>query len=207
MIVLSTYNCQRAGSAKVHMLADLLLDDDFQATVLAVQELDLPATSAASFKGILRDRGIYVYFSEPDNGVYRCALLSVVPGAAVSIGCERVAAASFEFVNNGQFCRLVIAGHDGCAWDQDVALRGAEQLVQQLRQTREAWVILGDFNLEAMQEPFASRLAAGLALLEVAGDSCDRSSRRLRHRLRAIQACGGTTEMGFFGSCPGCLHC
>ena len=165
------------------MLADLLLDDDFQATVLAVQELDLPATSAASFKGILRDRGIYVYFS------------------------ERVAAASFEFVNNGQFCRLVIAGHDGCAWDQDVALRGAEQLVQQLRQTREAWVILGDFNLEAMQEPFASRLAAGLALLEVAGDSCDRSSRRLRHRLRAIQACGGTTEMGFFGSCPGCLHC
>ena len=62
MIVLSTYNCQRAGSAKVHMLADLLLDDDFQATVLAVQELDLPATSAASFKGILRDRGIYVYF-------------------------------------------------------------------------------------------------------------------------------------------------
>ena len=163
MIVLSTCNCQKAGAAKVHLLADLLQDRDFAVDVLALQELDLPAASVESFMGILKGRGIYAYLSAPDNGVHRCALLSVVLGAAISLQLERAAAVSYEFTKHDSFCRLVVASHYGCAWDQDLALTSAEHLVQQLRQTNEAWVILGDFNLEVMQEPLAPKLASGLA--------------------------------------------
>ena len=102
---------------------------------------------------------MHVFLGGQSDGLYRTAILSTVQGAPVDLRNDRLAGAT------GSFRRLVVASCYGCDWDPDIAARGAEQAVQELRQNRErhgssAW---GDFNGEAMQEPLAQKLAAGMA--------------------------------------------
>ena len=153
MIGFATLNIQGGGSAKVHWLADLFFDDEFPVDVLAVQELNLEVLSTASFVAILKDRGLHVFLSAEDNGVYRCAVLARFPGVAVGMCSGRLAMACFEFLCNGSFCKVVVASYYGLVWDSEVAMQGALDAVAQLRATRAVWVLLGDFNLEPSLEP------------------------------------------------------
>ena len=164
MIGFATLNIQGGGSAKVHWLADLFFDDEFPVDVLAVQELNLEVLSTASFVAILKDRGLHVFLSAEDNGVYRCAVLARFPGVAVGMCSGRLAMACFEFLCNGSFCKVVVASYYGLVWDSEVAMQGALDAVAQLRATRAVWVLLGDFNLEPSLEPLATNLARGFAV-------------------------------------------
>lgn len=164
MIGFATLNIQGGGSAKVHWLADLFLDDEFPVDVLAVQELNLEVLSTASFVAILKDRGLHVFLSAEDNGVYRCAVLARFPGVAVGMCSGRLAMACFEFLCHGSFCKVVVASYYGLVWDSEVAMQGALDAVAQLRATRAVWVLLGDFNLEPSLEPLATNLARGFAV-------------------------------------------
>ncbi|CAE6928965.1 HSP90 [Symbiodinium sp. CCMP2592] len=78
MIELATLNIGKAGAAKVNALADIMFDDTFPVTVLCVQELDLDEPSAPTFLAMLRGRGLHVFLSPVDNGLYRCAVLAKV---------------------------------------------------------------------------------------------------------------------------------
>ena len=69
MIKVSTLNIQRAGAAKVHWLADLLFDVDFNVDILAVQELDLMEISAVTFVEILKKRSVRVFLGGCEDGV------------------------------------------------------------------------------------------------------------------------------------------
>ena len=90
----ATLNVQRAGAAKVHWLADLMMDASFPCDVLCVQELDLDELSAPSFLAILRGRGLHVFLSPLDGTMHRCAVLAKFAGSAVSLGSGRLAAAA-----------------------------------------------------------------------------------------------------------------
>ncbi|CAE7217270.1 unnamed protein product [Symbiodinium sp. CCMP2592] len=152
------------GEDQVHWLGDLFFDTEFPIDVLAVQELNLDSLSAASFVAILKDRGVHVFLSAEDNGVYRCAVLSTHPGVAVGVHSGRLAAACFEFLCNGSFIKVAFASYYGVVWNADVAMQGALDAVAELRATRVAWVLLGDYNLEPSLEPLASHLARGFAV-------------------------------------------
>ena len=163
MIKVSTLNIQRAGAAKVHWLADLLFDVDFNVDILAVQELDLKEVSAVTFVEILRKRSVRVFLGGCEDGVYRCAILSRIGGAPVDLRHDRLAGAAFEFRCNGKWCTVTVASYYGCVSDAEVALRGVEHAVQELKKCQNSWILLGDFNLEALEEPLAGALARGVA--------------------------------------------
>ena len=163
MIRFSTLNIQRAGAAKVHLLADLMHDDEAPVDVLAVQELDLDVASAASFIDCLRRRDLHVFLSGLDGGLYRCAVLAKIAGAAVDLQDVRLAGAVFEFLCRGSYVKVVVASLYGCVWNPDVAMQAAENAVQELKRTQTALVLLGDFNLDPADDPMAAKLAAGFA--------------------------------------------
>ncbi|CAE7715253.1 unnamed protein product [Symbiodinium sp. CCMP2592] len=163
MIELATLNIGKAGAAKVNALADIMFDDSFPVTVLCVQEPDLDEPSAPTFLAMLRGRGLHVFLSPVDNGLYRCAVLAKVAGRAVNLCSGRLAAATFEFMRGDCLTKVVVASFYGCAWNSEVAMQGAMDAVEQLKLTGSPWVLLGDFNLEQFSEPMAANLASGFA--------------------------------------------
>ena len=215
MIGFATLNIQGGGSAKVHWLADLFLDDEFPVDVLVVQELNLEVLSTASFVAILKDRGLHVFLSAEDNGVYRCAVLARFPGVAVGMCSGRLAMACFEFLCHGSFCKVVVASYYGLVWDSEVAMQGALDAVAQLRATRAVWVLLGDFNLEPSLEPLATNLARGFAVpWDADFETTERlpGTRESGRRVDFAVGCGTLAPtgppaaLGLFRSCSGGLR-
>ena len=57
---------------------------------------------------------------------------------------------------------MTVASYYGCVSDAEVALSGVEHAVQELKKCQNAWILVGDFNLEALEEPLAGALARGV---------------------------------------------
>ena len=176
MISLATLNIGKARAAKVNALADILFDETFPVTILCIQELDLDEPSAPSFQAMLKSRGVHVFLSPVDNGMYRCAILATVEGRSVNLCSGRLAAATFEFMRGDHFTKIVVASFYGCAWSSDVAMQGTLEAVEQLKQTGSPWVLLGDFNLEQFSEPKSTPNMMWQSLLHT---SCPGSSLRV----------------------------
>ena len=114
MITISTLNVNRAGAAKVDWIADLMWDPEMQIDILAVQELDIFEASVPNFTERLRARHVHVFLGGCLDGMYRCAVLSKVPGKCLDLQSDRLAGAVFQFLNEGRSCSFVVASHYGC---------------------------------------------------------------------------------------------
>ena len=163
MIAIATLNIQRAGAAKVDWLADAVWDDEMPIDVLAIQELDLHENSIPNFTERLRARAVHVFLGGCVDGLYRCAVLSKLPGVRLDLYSDRLAGVVFQLLTEGRLCNFVVASYYGCATDRASAMSGAEHAVQELKKCQSAWCLVGDFNLEATEEPLCSALAGGLA--------------------------------------------
>ena len=163
MIAIATLNIQRAGAAKVDWLADAVWDDEMPIDVLAIQELDLHENSVPNFTERLRARAVHVFLGGCVDGLYRCAVLSKLPGVRLDLYSDRLAGVVFQLLTEGRLCNFVVASYYGCATDRASAMSGAEHAVQELKKCQSAWCLVGDFNLEATEEPLCSALAGGLA--------------------------------------------
>ena len=163
MIAIATLNIQRAGAAKVDWLADAVWDNEMVIDVLAVQELDLHENSVPNFTERLRARAVHVFLGGCVDGLCRCAVLSKLPGVRLDLHSDRLARVVFQLLTEGRLCNFVVASYYGCATDRASAMSGAEHAVQELKKCQSAWCLVGDFNLEATEEPLCSALAGGLA--------------------------------------------
>ena len=163
MIAIATLNIQRAGAAKVDWLADAVWDNEMPIDVLAIQELDLRENSVPNFTERLRARAVHVFLGGCVDGLYRCAVLSKLPGVRLDLYSDRLAGVVFQLLTEGRLCNFVVASYCGCATDRASAMSGAEHAVQELKKCQSAWCLVGDFNLEATEEPLCSALAGGLA--------------------------------------------
>ena len=67
---------------------------------------------------------------------------------------------SFQLLCNGSWCRFIVASFYGCAFDPQLAMKGVEYAVQELRRSQDPWMLLGDFDLE---DPLTGALASDLA--------------------------------------------
>ncbi|CAE7206863.1 unnamed protein product [Symbiodinium sp. CCMP2592] len=151
-------------SALVHLLGELFRGPR-ACEILAVQELELRVESLASFVATLRQYSVHVFPGEPTGGVYRCAILTTLPckPVAIEVVCpSRVACAVFEFLCNGDFMKVLVASYYGCQSDKQIAVDGAMDLACALRGTAFNWVILGDCNVDLLEEPMIGAVANGL---------------------------------------------
>ena len=145
------------------MIGDLFEDSGFWVDILAFQELDLPDVAAATFCDMLKRRKLHVFLGDCDGGQYRCAIISRLPGAPLCLHHGRLAGAVFELLCNGSFCRVSVVSCYGVAGNPAAAMQVVEHAVCELKKGQTARALLGDFNLEALEEPLIGSLSRGLA--------------------------------------------
>ena len=162
MIVFATLNVQLAAAAKVNSIIGLF-GDERPLDVLCCQELGLDEPSAPSFISMAESAGLHVFLGAVDNGRYRVAVISRFSGTSVRMHSSRTACARFQLLSNGSFVSVLVASYYGCVHDEEAAMAGARDAIEQLKLAQTPWILLGDFNLETRQAPMLGELAAGLA--------------------------------------------
>ena len=166
MTCFSTLNINRAGASKVDLMASVMHDSDSPCDVLAVQEVDVDIPSSASFVNAMAKRGIKAFLGTSENGMYRTAVLSKLPGRVVQlegVQSSRFTCVCFEFWQNGRYLKLLVGSFYGPASDKGASVDLVCDIIGRLRQSSFEWVLLGDFNVDLQDSAMAKVMANGLA--------------------------------------------
>ena len=163
MTWIGTLNMGRQAITRTSWLVDFIHTFDCQ--VLCLQEIDVNIFFGRRFVQELERHGLHVFLGESDDHCYTAAIVSRVPGKSIQLGVleqSRYAAAIFEFESGSRPYPVVVTSVYGHAFDRHVATAYILDVAGELRKLDEVpWILLGDMNVAAEEDPLARTLAGG----------------------------------------------
>ena len=157
-----TMNTGKAGYCKSNAVHTFLLE--FPAEVVAVQEVDIPPASRASFVRFWREHGFTSVLAGTDEIPAKAALMCTTPVQALQLHTSnpsRVAAAVLELAHDDRVQKIIACSVYGFNGDRSATAQLLDELLHEVISFGFPFILLGDWQDEACDPPVAHLLSSG----------------------------------------------
>ena len=156
-------NTGRGGGAYCAPILDVIRQQSLD--VIALQEVDLNASSSLRFVQFWKQQGFHACVGAEQEGLCRTALLSRLPLQAFALGlhANRCTGAVLEIYRDSRFYKVALVSFYGFPNDSPSPGALLEATLQEIAPSGLDFIILGDFQFQTSEQPVSPLLAAGLA--------------------------------------------